>query len=104
MKSPPTAAVASRGRRTGLAADEVWPGRSVEIDRNRRGRVLLRLELLDRVDGRGGRIADRGRDLARQLRTDVARGIDSWKAGLHGRIRHQEAQRVVFHMVAMVEE
>src|SRR5947209_3272800 len=103
-KTPATGPRARGDRRAALAADEVWTGRPVEVDRNRRGRVLLRLELLDRVDDRGGGVADRGCDLARQLRTDVARRIQAGKAGLHRRIRHQEAERIVLHVVAVIEE
>src|SRR5437660_1429470 len=103
-KTPATGPRARGDRRAALAADEVWTGRPVEVDRNRRGRVLLRLELLDRVDDRGGGVADRGCDLARQLRTDVARRIQAGKAGLHRRIRHEEAERIVLHVVAVIEE
>src|SRR6202022_4173346 len=98
------AAAAARGGRTRLAADEVRPGWAVEIDRDRSGRVLLRLELLHRVDGGGGRIADRGRDLPRQLGPYVTGGVEPGQARLHGRVGHKESQRVVLDVFAVVEE
>ena len=71
-----TAPAATRGGRDGLGADEVRPGWAVKIDGDRRRRVPLRLELLDRVDRGGRRIADRGRDLPGQLRPHVTGGVE----------------------------
>src|SRR5256885_16719837 len=65
--NPMTAPAANRGGRAGLAADEVRPGGAVQIDGHRRGRVLLRLELLDGIDGGGGPVPAGGPGLPRQL-------------------------------------
>src|SRR5437899_2816876 len=102
--TPATAPAAKRGGRSGLAADEVRPGRAVDVDRHGRGLVLLRFELLHRIDGRGRRIADSRRDLPGQLRPNVARGVDAWQARLHRRVGYQESQRVVLDVFAMIEE
>src|SRR2546422_8381386 len=98
------AARPNRGPRAGLAADEVWPGRPVEVDRNRGGLVLLGLELLDGVDGRGGGIANGGRDLPGQLRADVAGRVDTRQTGLHRRVGHEEAEWIGLDGVLMVQE
>src|SRR2546426_2729546 len=98
------AARPNRGPRAGLAADEVWPGRPVEVDRNRGGLVLLGLELLDRVDDRRGGIANGGRDLPGQLRADVAGRVDTGQTGLHRRVGHEEAEWIVLHVVSMIEK
>src|SRR6266567_6604975 len=80
--TPATAPAAKRGGRSGLAADEVRPRRAVEVDRHGRWLVLLRFQLLHRIDGGGGGVADSRRDLAGQLRPNVAGGVDAWQARL----------------------
>src|SRR5256884_4301695 len=102
--SPATAPAAKRGGRFGLAADEVRPGRAVDVDRHGRGLVLLRFQLLHRIDGGGRRIADSRRDLSGQLRPNVAGGVDAWQARLHRRVGHQESERVVLDVLSMIEE
>src|SRR5438132_7607476 len=102
--SPATAPAAKRGGRSGLAADEVRPGRAVDVDRHGRGRVLPRFQLLHRIDGGGRRIADSRRDLPGQLRPNVAGGVDAWQARLHRRVGHQESERVVLDVRSMIEE
>src|ERR1700730_4337699 len=102
--NPMTAAAATRGRRKGLGADEVRPGWAVKIDRDRRGRVLLRFELLDRVDGGGRGIADGGRDLPSELRPHVTGRVQPGQARLHGRVGHEESERVMLDVLPMIEE
>src|SRR5256885_2302197 len=100
----PRTAPAVRGGRAGLAADEIRPGRAVEVDRHGRGLVLLGFELLYRVDGGGGRITDGGGGLPCELGPRIAGRIDAGQASLHRRVRYQEAQRVVLDVIPMIKE
>src|SRR5437899_11290536 len=101
--SPATAPAAKRGGRSGLAADEVRPGRAVDVDRHGRGLVLLRFQLLHRIDGGGRRIADSRRDLSGQLRPNVARGVDAWQARPHRQRGFPEFLRAGLDVLSMIE-
>src|SRR2546421_7588229 len=90
-------------RRRRLTADEVGARWTVEVNGDGGRLVFLCLELLDGVDGRGRGIADRGGDLPRQLRPHVAGCVEPGQACLHGRVGHQESQRVMLQVLVMVE-
>src|SRR2546430_8440749 len=98
------AARPNRGPRAGLAADEVWPGWPVQVDRNRGGLVLLALELLDGAGRRCRGVAGGGRDLSGQLRADVAGRVQTGETGLHRRVGHEEPKWIVLQVDAMIEK